>query len=117
MQPIFVGLVQSIHLLGPPIQPTHDIWLPGQFLREHVDHTASGDSGWRGDLQIHDFEEHVHCRVQLNTFTIGQAEHHVVVEDCVHVLDPEGVDWAIKNYPICHVWVLFVDALSHDGRG
>ena len=61
-------------------------------------------------LQVLNFEEHRHGRRQpqrapnrpsnqaLDAFAVGQAEHLVVVQHCVHVLDPDGINRTIEEH-------------------
>jgi len=68
-------------------------------VRLHVDHTAAGDSSRRSDSKIHWLEDHIHILAHLNDLTAHEAELLVIVKHSVHVLDPNGIDWAIKDKP------------------
>ena len=72
------------------------------------------DSGRRGHGEILDLEHHVHGGGELDSLTVGQTQHLVVVQHCVHVLDPQGVDRPITNDPLVVVGCVS-DTLSYDG--
>ena len=52
--------------------------------------------------------------VELDTLTVGQTQHLVVVQHRVHVLYPEGVHGAITDDPLVVVGRV-LDALAYDG--
>jgi hypothetical protein len=52
---------------------------------------------------------------EFDALTVGEAQSHVVVEDCVHVLDPKRVDRPVENYPRLVILEL-LRRLSHDLR-
>ena len=54
----------------------------------------------RGHLQIHRLKHEVGCWGQLDDLTRHEAQLLVVVKHCVHVLDPDGVDWPVKQEPL-----------------
>ena len=39
-------------------------------------------------------------RVELDALAVGQTQHLVVVQHCVHVLYPEGIHWTIAHDPL-----------------
>lgn len=39
-------------------------------------------------------------RGKLNTLAVSQAEHLVVIQHRVHVLDPQGVNWPVADHPL-----------------
>jgi hypothetical protein len=79
-----------------------------------IDHAASTDSGWGCSLQVLHFEEHSKLRPKLNSLSVGQAESHVVIEDCIEVFNPHGIDRTIKSDPV-EALSLVIVALSHNG--
>lgn len=44
-------------------------------------------------------KQHVYGRRELNPFTVGQAEHLIIIQDCVHILNPQCIHWAITDHP------------------
>ena len=56
-----------------------------------------------------------HARCELDALRVREAEHLVVVEHRVHVLDPEGVHWPVEHHPLVVVDFLLT-AVTHDGR-
>lgn len=71
--------------------------------RLEVDHTASRHSGRRCHSQIIHLEHHRECSWQLDTLTIRQTQHLIVIEHGVKVLNPESVDWSVKLNPFLHI--------------
>ena len=61
---------------------------PSELVWLQVDHAASTDSRGRGLVEVGDLEEHSHVVGHLDDLSVVEAEHLVVVEDGVHVLDP-----------------------------
>jgi len=58
------------------------------------------DSGGGGDGQILHLKQHVDVRRKLDSLGVGQAQHLVVVQHGVHVLNPQGVHRAITDHPL-----------------
>ena len=58
------------------------------------------DSGGGGDSQILHLKQHVDVWRKLDSLRVGQAQHFVVVQHSVHVLDPQGVHRAITDHPL-----------------
>lgn len=101
-------------------QPGLQQWAPAQHVRLHVDHATAADGGRRRDLQVHGLEQQIHLVRHLDDLTTHQAQLLVVVQHLrcqhcgsamgahcycvqyyrVHVLDPDGIDWAVKNQPL-----------------
>lgn len=47
---------------------------------------------------------------ELDPLTVGQTQHLVVVQYCVHVLNPKGVDRAVTHHPVVvHGGVLYME--------
>jgi len=58
------------------------------------------DSGWWGNGQILNLEQHVNVGSELDPLTVCQTEHLVVVENRVHVFNPQGINRSIANDPL-----------------
>jgi hypothetical protein len=71
----------------------------------HIHHAVSRYCGWAGRLQIHWLEDQVHTLAHGNDLATVEAEFLIIVEDCIHVLDPNGIDGAIKDEPFS-IWIL-----------
>ena len=54
----------------------------------------------RGLGKIHSLKDQTHDVRHLNDFSAHQTEFLVIIEYSVHVLDPHGVDRAIKQHPL-----------------
>ena len=76
--------------------PGIDDGLPAELELVNKDHPASGDSSGGGHQQVLDLEHHGECNRQLDPLSVRQAQHPVVIEDGVHVLDPDGVDRPVE---------------------
>ena len=61
---------------------------------------APANSGWRSDGQILDLKQHVHGVVKLDSLTVGQTKHLVVIQNSVHVFDPQSVYRPVTHYPL-----------------
>ena len=70
------------------------------------------DGGWRCDGEVLHFEHHVNVRRELDALTVGQAQHLVVVQHRVHVLDPQRVHRAVADHPL----VSFRRLLNHTNK-
>lgn len=68
-------------------------------------------SGWGGSFQIHGFKDQVCCAGQLDDLSTHQTEFFVVIQYSVHVLNPDGINRAVKDQPL-PVWGL----LGTDGK-
>lgn len=73
-------------------------------LRVNTDKTCipgkcNSHRGWRCHLQIHRLKDEVHLRRHLNNFPTHQTQLLVVIQHCVHVLDPHCIDWTIEDQP------------------
>ena len=73
---------------------------------------APANSGWRSDGQILDLKQHVHGVVKLDSLTVGQAKHLVVIQNSVHVFDPQSVYRSVTHNPL----VIFSGVLSGDSQ-
>ena len=50
--------------------------------------------------EVVSLEDQAHFIAHLDDLTVQQAELLVVIEDCIHVLDPLGVHWSIEDDPL-----------------
>lgn len=78
----------------------------------HVLSHAPANSGWRSDGQILDLKQHVHGVVKLDSLTVGQAKHLVVIQNSVHVFDPQSVYRSVTHNPL----VIFSGVLRGDNK-
>lgn len=39
-------------------------------------------------------------RSQFDSLAVRQTEHLIVVQYCVHVLNPQGVHWPVADHPL-----------------
>lgn len=62
-------------------------------------------------MQVVDLEHHSHETGHQENLSGAQTEFLVVVENRVHGLDPEGVDWPIKKDPLSLVLFLLIELL------
>ncbi len=53
--------------------PRLDQNFPADIFGLIVNHTTSGNSGWRGFLKILDFENHVHVLGQINNVSVRKT--------------------------------------------
>ena len=97
---VSLGLVR--HPLGKlGVRPGGDVGQPAELVGRHVHHTAPRHRGGGRHRQVLNLEEHAHGdRIELDALAVGEAQGAVVVEHGVHVLDPDGVDWAVKDDPL-----------------
>lgn len=58
------------------------------------------DSCRGGDCEVLDLKQHVYVGGELDPLTVGQTQHLVVVQYCVHVLYPEGIHGSITHHPM-----------------
>ena len=52
---------------------------------------------------------------QFDSLAVRQTQHLVVVQYCVHVLDPQGVDWPVADHPLVLIAVV-VDCVADTQR-
>ena len=89
------------------LQPTLHIQWPIQVIKRQVNHTTTWHSGrWR-NRKVLDFEQHSQLRSELDSFSIGQAKSHVIVEHGIHVFNPKRIHRTVKDNPIFFIWIPF----------
>ena len=79
------------------------LWLEtiGQQVRGlDIDHAAARDGRGRGDGEVLDLEHDAVRLGERDDLARVEAELLIVVEHCVHVLDPDGVDGAVEHHPL-----------------
>mmetsp|Transcript_13252 Transcript_13252/g.37454 ORF Transcript_13252/g.37454 Transcript_13252/m.37454 type:complete len:371 (-) Transcript_13252:638-1750(-) len=95
-------LVRVLCLVREPAQPALNYRPPSQQAGLHVDHAAAGDGGRGCNCQILHLEDHVHEALHGDDLAAVQAQLFVVVQHCVHVLDPDGVYGTVQNKPLAN---------------
>jgi len=61
--------------------------------------------------KVIDLEHDGHCRLELNDLSTVKTKLFVIIEYCVHVFDPNGINWAIEADPFS-VWAFRLSAIS-----
>ena len=69
----------------------------------HVDHATAGDSCGGGDLKVLGLKDQVLLAAHLDNLPTHEAQLLVVVQHCVHVLDPDGIHGTIEDDPLAVV--------------
>ena len=72
---------------------------------------------YRSLWQIHGFEDKTHWWRHLDNFSTHQTQFLVIVQHSVHILNPQGINRAIKNDPLsvwCVCWRKFSEGVSHN---
>lgn len=77
--------------------------LPSQMNRFQIDHTTTWDGGGWGNSEIVDFEHHCECRWKLDSLSIRKTQHFIIIQHCVHIFNPQCIDWTIKNNPFLSI--------------
>jgi hypothetical protein len=67
--------------------------------RFQIDHTTSTDSSRGGFNKVIDLEHHSAGIRHLDSFSVRETKHFVIIEDSIHVLDPHGIDRSIEVNP------------------
>jgi hypothetical protein len=86
---------------------------PPKLFCLQEDHSAARNSGGRGLGEILHFEHHSHPASQLDNLTTCEAKLLVVIQHCIHVLDPHSVDRAIEHHPFSLLYLRLLSTLSH----
>ena len=60
---------------------------------------SPADSCRGSDRQILHFKDHVHAVGQLDPLRVGKTQHLVIIENSVHILNPQSVHWSVANHP------------------
>ena len=78
-----------------------------QIIKRKINHSATTNRSWRSNCQILNLKKHPKLRPKLNTLAVGKTKSHVVIKHSIHIFNPQGIDRAIKNYPISLVGIPF----------
>ena len=82
------------------IEPTiEQSFGPTVSVARQIDHTAAGHSCRGRVAKVMSLEQHVHRLGHLDDFTIHQTQSFVIIQHCVHVLNPICVHRTIKYDP------------------
>lgn len=82
-------------------------------IMRDVDHATTRYSGRGCGLKVFNLKKHSKFFPEFDSFTVGQTQGQVVIEDSVEILNPEGIDWAIEGNPVMG-FIFTVVALSDD---
>mmetsp|Transcript_30720 Transcript_30720/g.59917 ORF Transcript_30720/g.59917 Transcript_30720/m.59917 type:complete len:287 (-) Transcript_30720:5402-6262(-) len=87
-------------MLRQSILPGLIDWSPSQRFGFHKDHTTTADSGRRSNSQILNFKDGTHSVDKFDLFTTCKTQLLVIVQHCVHVLNPNRIDRTIEDNPL-----------------
>lgn len=79
-----------------PFSPSQHCVLP---VKHTIPSKWDSHRGWGRHLQVHGLKDETHLWRHLNNLPTHQTQLLVVVQHRVHILDPHGVDWTVKNQP------------------
>jgi hypothetical protein len=104
--------VEELHrdLFNVVLIPRLNNRLPAKMHRLQIDHTAARHCSRGCNTEILHLKHHCASVGHLNTLTIGQAKHLVIIEYCVHVFDPEGVYGAIEIDPTLSIRLITLES-------
>mmetsp|Transcript_2819 Transcript_2819/g.6859 ORF Transcript_2819/g.6859 Transcript_2819/m.6859 type:complete len:300 (-) Transcript_2819:1807-2706(-) len=85
LQQVLVLLLEG---RGQALDPRLDQGLVPESGGLHVDHAATADCRRGGNAEVLHLEHHPHLRGQSDDLARGETELFVVIEHCVHGLDP-----------------------------
>lgn len=86
-------------------QPALNIERPVKIIKRQVDHTTTWDRSRRCHSQVLYLKKHPQFRSELDSLRIGQTQRHVIIQDCIHVLNPKRINRPIKHNPVLFVGV------------
>mmetsp|Transcript_7185 Transcript_7185/g.14521 ORF Transcript_7185/g.14521 Transcript_7185/m.14521 type:complete len:209 (+) Transcript_7185:6677-7303(+) len=87
-------------LSGDALEPNIAENLPTKVSGLGEDDAETGDRCRRGLLQVLRLEHHGHRVRHFDNLSRHETELFVVIEDSVHVLDPDGIDRTVKKNPL-----------------
>jgi hypothetical protein len=64
------------------------------------EHTTARDGCRRGNCQILNLKDHIHQALHGNNLSTVEAELLVVIQNCVHVLNPDGIHRSAHKAPM-----------------
>ena len=93
------ALQQFALLFALQIDPRRHKRLPTKHRNRDIDDTHSRNGGGRGVHQVFGLEHCFHRWGHRDAVAIGKREQLVVVQDCVQVFNPDGIDRTIEHDP------------------
>ena len=96
------------------LQPRLYVRLPSHLAGVKVHHAAATNGGGGRHGEILDLEHHVYGGSELDSLAVCETQHLIIIEDSVHVLDPQCVDRTVAHDPFVVVGGVF-DALTYNG--
>jgi hypothetical protein len=72
---------------------SHSCWL-------HIHHPTTRNCGGRSNSQILNLKHHCHIRSKCKYLSGIEAQFFIIIQDCIHILDPESIHWPIKHNPM-----------------
>lgn len=97
-QVFFVFLAYYLSLNS--LQPACNNRSPAQTLLGGKYHSASRNSGGRSLRKIVNFKEDPHFSFEFDSFSIREAQSHIVIKHGIHIFYPYCIDWSIKYNPL-----------------
>mmetsp|Transcript_75508 Transcript_75508/g.180374 ORF Transcript_75508/g.180374 Transcript_75508/m.180374 type:complete len:801 (-) Transcript_75508:7569-9971(-) len=111
-------MVLLLEVIGHRRQPGIHNGPPAQVrVRLQEDDAHAAHRGRGRVVQVPDLEQHGGDGGELDNLATVQAELLVVVQHGVHVLDPNGIHWAVQDHPLALAIPEGLHRLSHcDGQ-
>lgn len=103
-------------LLYPRSQPALQVRTPTQVVQVQEHHTRTTHRSRRCHCQVLHLEHQTHLGRQIYSVSVEQSQHFVVVEHCVHRLNPEGIDRSIEDHPPLRLRLFFAESAHHGGK-
>ena len=72
---------------------------PVETRAAHVHHAITWHSGRRRIVDVVRLEDDLAVGRHGDTISVSESQGLVVVKDGVEILNPDGIDWAVKNQP------------------
>ena len=73
--------------------------LPAEYVTAQVNHSVSRYSSRRRVCNAVDFENDLAVVRQRNSIAVRQRQRSGVVEKCVEIFSPDGIDWSVEHQP------------------
>lgn len=77
---------------------------PVQHRGAHEHHAVAWDSGRGGIVDVVGFKNHFAVGGHRDAISVGQRQGFVVVQNWVEVLNPDGVNRSVEDYPDVLSW-------------
>ena len=90
------GLIVVCKLIKPLIKEG----IPLEVLGLEIHHSASRNSSRTCFQQVLNFKYYTHLVSEFDSLSIRHTKLLVIVQNGVHVLNPEGINWPIEENPI-----------------